>query len=69
MTSKLALMMTSNFLHSKFHKRNGVTFSSIHPGCIAKTPLFQETRLLFCKYFSIFMKYTTGKNVSVDKAG
>jgi hypothetical protein len=34
-------MMISNFLHSKFHKSHGTTFSNIYPGCIAKTPLFR----------------------------
>lgn len=67
--SKLALMMTSNFLHSKFHKSHGVTFSSIYPGCIAETPLFREKRAWFRKYFPIFMKYITGGYVSVDEAG
>jgi len=67
--SKLALMMTSNFLHSKFHKSHGVSFSSIYPGCIAETPLFREKRAWFRKYFPIFMKYITGGYVGVDEAG
>jgi len=67
--SKLALMMTSNFLHAKFHRSHGVAFSSIYPGCIAETPLFREKRAWFRKYFPIFMKYITGGFVSVDEAG
>jgi len=67
--SKLSLMMMSNFLHSKFNKSHGVTFSSIYPGCIAETPLFREKRAWFRKYFPIFMKYITGGYVGVDEAG
>jgi len=67
--SKLSLMMMSNFLHSKFNKSHGITFSSIYPGCIAETPLFREKRAWFRKYFPIFMKYITGGYVGVDEAG
>ena len=58
--SKLCLMMMSNFLHAKYHRNTGITFSSIYPGCIAETPLFREKRAWFRKYFPIFMKYITG---------
>lgn len=67
--SKLALMMMSNFLHSKFNRSHGITFSSIYPGCIAETPLFREKRPWFRKYFPVFMKYITGGYVGVDEAG
>lgn len=67
--SKLCLMMTSNFLHSKYHRNTGIAFSSIYPGCIAETPLFREKRAWFRKYFPIFMKYITGGYVGVDEAG
>ncbi|KAL9181357.1 hypothetical protein ACHAXT_010162 [Thalassiosira profunda] len=67
--SKLCLMMMSNFLHSKFNRSHGITFSSIYPGCIAETPLFREKRAWFRKYFPVFMKYITGGYVGVDEAG
>ena len=67
--SKLSLMMMSNFLHAKFNKNTGITFSSIYPGCIAETPLFREKRAWFRKYFPIFMKYVTGGYVGVEEAG
>jgi len=67
--SKLCLMMMSNFLHSKFNRSHGITFSSIYPGCIAETPLFREKRAWFRKYFPIFMKYITGGFVGVEEAG
>jgi protochlorophyllide reductase len=67
--SKLCLMMTSNFLYSKYHRNTGIAFSSIYPGCIAETPLFREKRAWFRKYFPIFMKYITGGYVGVDEAG
>jgi len=67
--SKLCLMMTSNFLHSKYHRNTGISFSSIYPGCIAETPLFREKRAWFRKYFPVFMKYITGGYVGVEEAG
>jgi len=30
--SKLAIMMTSNELHARYHKSTGISFSSIYPG-------------------------------------
>lgn len=67
--SKLALMMSANLLHEKFHKMTGISFSSIYPGCIAESPLFREKRAWFRKYFPIFMKYITGGYVSEPEAG
>ena len=67
--SKLALMMTSNTLHDKYHKQTGIAFSSIYPGCIAESPLFREKRPWFRKYFPIFMKYITGGFVGEEEAG
>ena len=67
--SKLCLMMLSNMLHAKYHKRTGITFSSIYPGCIAESPLFREKRAWFRKYFPVFMKYITGGFVGEEEAG
>jgi len=67
--SKLCLMMMSNFLHSKYHKLTGITFSSIYPGCIAESPLFREKREWFRRYFPVFMKYITGGFVTEHEAG
>lgn len=67
--SKLCLMMMSNFLHTKYHKRTGIAFSSIYPGCIAESPLFREKRAWFRKYFPVFMKYITGGFVGEEEAG
>eukprot|EP00913_Durusdinium_trenchii_P033001 g30894.t1 len=67
--TKLALMMTSNMLHERFHRSTGISFSSIYPGCIAETPLFREKRPWFRKYFPIFMKYITGGYVGEEEAG
>ena len=33
--TKLALMMTSNMLHERFHRSTGISFSSIYPGSSA----------------------------------
>eukprot|EP00978_Attheya_sp_CCMP212_P036327 scaffold163854_cov50-Attheya_sp.AAC.1 len=67
--SKLCLMMLSNTLHAKYHKKTGINFSSIYPGCIAESPLFREKRDWFRKYFPIFMKYITGGFVGEEEAG
>jgi len=67
--TKLALMMTSNMLHERFHRSTGIAFSSIYPGCIAESPLFREKRPWFRKYFPIFMKYVTGGFVGEEEAG
>jgi len=67
--TKLALMMTSNMLHERFHRSTGIAFSSIYPGCIAESPLFREKRPWFRKYFPIFMKYITGGFVGEQEAG
>lgn len=58
--SKLCLMMTANYLHAKYHKLTGISFSSMYPGCIAESPLFREKREWFRTYFPIFMKFITG---------
>lgn len=63
--SKLCLMMMSNFLHTKYNKLTGISFSSMYPGCIAESPLFREKRAWFRKYFPIFMKFITGKFISL----
>jgi protochlorophyllide reductase len=67
--TKLALMMTSNMLHDRFHRSTDIAFSSIYPGCIAESPLFREKRAWFRKYFPIFMKYITGGFVGEEEAG
>lgn len=67
--TKLALMMTSNMLHERYHRSTDVAFSSIYPGCIAESPLFREKRAWFRKYFPIFMKYITGGFVGEEEAG
>jgi len=67
--TKLALMMSSNMLHERFHRSTDIAFSSIYPGCIAESPLFREKRPWFRKYFPIFMKYITGGYVGEEEAG
>mmetsp|Transcript_128497 Transcript_128497/g.399838 ORF Transcript_128497/g.399838 Transcript_128497/m.399838 type:complete len:644 (-) Transcript_128497:339-2270(-) len=67
--TKLALMMTANMLHERFHRSTDIAFSSVYPGCIAESPLFREKRPWFRKYFPIFMKYITGGFVGEEEAG
>merc|ERR1712166_184841 len=67
--SKLSLMIMANYLHYKYHKLTGITFTSMYPGCIAESPLFREKRPWFRTYFPIFMKFITGGFVGEHEAG
>lgn len=67
--SKICNMMTVNELHSRFHDKTGITFSTLYPGCIAETALFREKRPWFRKAFPVFMKYVTGGYVGQEEAG
>lgn len=67
--SKVMNMMTVSELHRRYHKKTGVTFSSMYPGCIAETQLFREKRPWFRKIFPLFMKYVTGGYVGEEEAG
>jgi len=67
--TKLALMMTSNMLHERFHRSTGIAFSSIYPGCIAESPLFREKQPWFRKYFPVLMQHLTGGFVGEEEAG
>jgi protochlorophyllide reductase len=67
--SKVCNMMTVRELHERYHKKTGVVFSSMYPGCIATTQLFREKRSWFRTLFPVFMKYVTGGFVSEAEAG
>jgi len=67
--SKLSLMIMANYLHYKYNKLTGITFTSMYPGCIAESPLFREKRPWFRTYFPIFMKFITGGFVGEHEAG
>jgi len=67
--SKLCLMILANYLHTKYHKITGITFSTLYPGCIAESPLFREKRPWFRKFFPVFMKFITGGFVGEHEAG
>ena len=40
--SKLCLSMLSNILHDRYHKQTGIAFSTIYPGVIAESALFED---------------------------
>jgi protochlorophyllide reductase len=67
--SKALNMMTVTELHKRFHEENGISFTSMYPGCIAETNLFREKRGWFKRVFPLFMKYVTGGYVSEVEAG
>ncbi len=67
--SKLCNMITTQELHRRLHGSTGIVFSSLYPGCVADTPLFRNTPVLFQKIFPWFQKTITGGYVSQALAG
>jgi protochlorophyllide reductase len=67
--SKLCNMMTSRELHRRYHDTTGIVFNTLYPGCVADTPLFRNSYLLFQKIFPWFQKNITGGYVTQELAG
>ena len=67
--SKLCNMITTQELHRRLHGDTGIVFTSLYPGCVADTPLFRNTPVLFQKIFPWFQKNITGGYVSQALAG
>jgi len=67
--SKLALMMMSRELHTRFHASTGITFSTLYPGCVADTPLFRHAPAAFRRIFPWFQKNITKGYVSQPLSG
>jgi len=67
--SKLCNMITTQELHRRLHQETGIVFTSLYPGCVADTPLFRNTPMLFQKIFPWFQKNITGGYVSQALAG
>jgi len=67
--SKLCNMITTQELHRRLHASSGIVFTSLYPGCVADTPLFRNTPMLFQKIFPWFQKNITGGYVSQALAG
>ena len=66
--SKLCNMITTQQLHRRY-KESPIIFSSLYPGCVAKTKLFKNTPKLFQILFPWFQKLITGGFVSQELAG
>ena len=66
--SKLCNMITTQELHRRY-KDSPILFSSLYPGCVAKTKLFRNTPWLFQILFPLFQKLITGGFVSQSLAG
>ncbi len=66
--SKLCNMITIQELHRRF-KDSSVVFSSLYPGCVAKTKLFRNTPKIFQWLFPLFQRFITGGFVSETLAG
>jgi len=66
--SKLCNMITIQELHRRF-KDSSIVFSSLYPGCVAKTKLFRNTPKLFQWLFPLFQRFITGGFVSETLAG
>lgn len=67
--SKLCTMMMSRELHSRYHAKTGIVFSTLYPGCVAETPLFRNAPRLFQKIFPWFQKNITKGYVSQPLSG
>lgn len=67
--SKLALMMMSRELHTRFHTGTGIVFSTLYPGCVADTPLFRHAPAAFQRIFPWFQKNITKGYVSQPLSG
>tara|TARA_Y100001968_G_scaffold89236_1_gene80285 strand:- start:2754 stop:3770 length:1017 start_codon:yes stop_codon:yes gene_type:complete len=66
--SKLCNMITTQELHRRY-KDSPIVFSSLYPGCVAKTKLFRNTPKFFQILFPWFQKLITGGFVSQSLAG
>jgi protochlorophyllide reductase len=67
--SKLALMMMSRELHTRFHADTGIVFATVYPGCVADTPLFRHAPRAFQTIFPWFQKNITKGYVSQPLSG
>ena len=66
--SKLCNMVTIQELHRRY-RDSPILFSSLYPGCVAKTKLFRNTPKIFQWLFPWFQKLITGGFVSETLAG
>jgi protochlorophyllide reductase len=67
--SKLCNMIISREFHRRYHLANGVTYSTVYPGCVADTALFRDTPKLFQTIFPWFQKNITKGYVTQLLAG
>mmetsp|Transcript_57796 Transcript_57796/g.102616 ORF Transcript_57796/g.102616 Transcript_57796/m.102616 type:complete len:461 (-) Transcript_57796:74-1456(-) len=67
--SKVCDVMLMRELHRRYHQSTGIAFSSLYPGCIAKTGLFREHYPVFRFLFPILQKEVTNAYVSEEEAG
>ncbi len=66
--SKLCNMITIQELNRRF-RDSSIIFSSLYPGCVAKTKLFRNTPKIFQWIFPLFQRFITGGFVSETLAG
>jgi len=67
--SKLCCVMLMRELHKRFHAETGIAFTSLYPGCITDTGLFQNHYPLFRLVWPFVMKNVVNSYVSVPEAG
>lgn len=67
--SKVCDVMLMRELHRRYHDSTGIVFTSMYPGCIAKTNLFREHYPVFRYLFPVLQKSVTGAYVSEEEAG
>mmetsp|Transcript_12542 Transcript_12542/g.50967 ORF Transcript_12542/g.50967 Transcript_12542/m.50967 type:complete len:119 (+) Transcript_12542:975-1331(+) len=56
-------------LDRRYGRQNNITFTTLFPGCVAKSGLFREKRAWFRSIFPTFQAYVTQQYVSEELAG
>mmetsp|Transcript_10588 Transcript_10588/g.32407 ORF Transcript_10588/g.32407 Transcript_10588/m.32407 type:complete len:388 (+) Transcript_10588:79-1242(+) len=67
--SKVCISILMNELDRRFGRQYNITFTTLFPGCVAKSGLFREKRGWFRQLFPLFQEYVTKQYVTVEEAG
>eukprot|EP00189_Rhodosorus_marinus_P008580 CAMPEP_0184754050 /NCGR_PEP_ID=MMETSP0315-20130426/44410_1 /TAXON_ID=101924 /ORGANISM="Rhodosorus marinus, Strain UTEX LB 2760" /LENGTH=376 /DNA_ID=CAMNT_0027233449 /DNA_START=45 /DNA_END=1175 /DNA_ORIENTATION=+ len=67
--SKVCISILMKELDRRYGRQNNITFTTLFPGCVAKSGLFREKRGWFRSIFPIFQTYITRQFVSEELAG
>jgi len=68
--SKLCVTMLSNILHDRYHRQTGIAFSTMYPGAVAGSRMFEgKPALESVRLVPSFMNTVSATSVSVEEAG